>query len=295
MPWLQITFDCHRDQVEAAEEALMAAGAVSVTLTDAEDQPLLEPAPGEMPLWDAARISGLFQAGADLDAVQNRVLLSLGLDRLPRLQLETLEDQDWERAWMDNFQPLRFGRRLWIVPSWHEAPDPGAVNIRLDPGLAFGTGTHPTTALCLEWLDAHPPEGLEVVDYGCGSGILALAAAKLGAARLWATDIDPQALQATRDNLEKNAIAADAVHTCLPNDLPDIETDLVLANILSGPLVELEPRLSALCRPGGWLVLSGILEEQADTVMQAYARHFDMQPPAFQEGWARLSGRRKTA
>ncbi|MEW6692942.1 MAG: 50S ribosomal protein L11 methyltransferase, partial [Pseudomonadota bacterium] len=205
-----------------------------------------------------------------------------------------VEDQDWERAWMDQFQPLRFGEKLWIVPSWIEAPDAEAVNILLDPGLAFGTGTHPTTALCLEWLDGADMAGKTVLDYGCGSGILAIAALKLGATDAWGIDIDPQALTATRDNAARNGIEASRLHTGLPGALPkDALFDVLLANILMGPLIELAPTLTGHVRPGGRLVLSGLLGEQAEEVMAAYAADFDFDPPALKEGWARLTALRR--
>ena len=176
MAWQEVTVRLPREQLELAESLLLAAGAVSVTYRDAEDQPVLEPAPGETPLWDQVLVTGLFEDAVDPQTVAQ--LLATQLPALPdvALQFREVEDQDWERAWMDDFQPMRFGERLWICPSWREPPDPDAVNILLDPGLAFGTGTHPTTALCLQWLDAHPPAGLDVIDYGCGSGILGVAA-----------------------------------------------------------------------------------------------------------------------
>lgn len=194
---------------------------------------------------------------------------------------------------MDDFRPMRFGQRLWICPSWDEPPAGDAISILLDPGLAFGTGTHPTTALCLEWLDAHPPAGLEVIDYGSGSGILAVAALKLGAARVTAVDIDPQALTATRDNAARNGVDDARLHVDYPEALGETTADLVLANILAGPLVELAPAMAGRVRPGGAIVLSGILREQADTVRQAYTAWFDMDPPAFREDWTRLTGRRR--
>ena len=293
MPWLQISLECDAEHVEQAESALLESGAISVTLEDAADQPVLEPAPGEMPVWNATRLTGLFEADADLDAVQTRLLQALGLSRLPRLKIETLEEREWEKEWMDRFQPMRFGDNLWICPSWHTPPESGAVTIMLDPGLAFGTGTHPTTALCLEWLDRHPPEGRQVIDYGCGSGILAIAALKLGAEKVIATDIDPQALEATEANARKNGIDPDRLITVLPDQVPQIPADLVMANILSGPLVELEPTLAGLTRPGGQLILSGILEDQADNVREAYERDFELAPTRTQEEWVRIEGQRR--
>ena len=292
MPWQELTLRLGREQLEAAESLLLAAGAVSVTYRDAEDQPVLEPAPGETPLWDQVLVTGLFEADADLATLT--ALIRAQLPALQALDTRQVEDQDWERAWMDDFRPMRFGQRLWICPSWDEPPAGDAISILLDPGLAFGTGTHPTTALCLEWLDAHPPAGLEVIDYGSGSGILAVAALKLGAARVTAVDIDPQALTATRDNAARNGVDDARLHIDYPEGLGEKTTaDLVMANILAGPLVELAPVMAGRVRPGGAIVLSGILREQADTVRQAYTAWFDMDPPAFREDWTRLTGRRR--
>lgn len=290
MPWHQITLTTPRDQAESLEDTLLELGAVSVTLQDAADVPVLEPLPGETPLWPEVNVVGLFEDGADT-AIVDAALSAQGIGPGTWLYVE---DQDWERAWMDQFQPLRFGERLWIVPSWIEAPDPDAVNILLDPGLAFGTGTHPTTALCLEWLDGADMVDTTVLDYGCGSGILAIGALKLGAASAWGIDIDPQALTATRDNAARNGIDPERLHPGLPGALPqNARFDVLLANILMGPLIELAPTLTAHVKPGGRLVLSGLLAEQADGVMAAYAGDFDFDPPALKDGWARLSARRR--
>ncbi|MEW5973213.1 MAG: 50S ribosomal protein L11 methyltransferase [Pseudomonadota bacterium] len=290
MPWHQITLTTPRDQAEALEDTLLELGAVSVTLQDAADVPVLEPLPGETPLWPEVNVVGLFEDEADTAEIDS-ALASHGISGGAWVYVE---DQDWERAWMDQFQPLRFGERLWIVPSWIEAPEPDAVNILLDPGLAFGTGTHPTTALCLEWLDGADMADKTMLDYGCGSGILAIAALKLGASEAWGIDIDPQALTATRDNASRNGIAAERLHTGLPSALPkDSRFDVLLANILMGPLIELAPTLSAHVKLGGALVLSGLLAEQAGGVMEAYAETFAFDPPAFKDGWARLSAIRR--
>ncbi len=292
MAWLQLHFQIPAERLAQIEAGLEALGAVSVTLRDAEDEPLFEPPPGSLPIWSVVKVDALFAADTYADAIRDRITLLLG--RPPEAwSVETLEDQAWERSWMDQFQPMRFGRRLWIVPSWHEPPDPDAVNLLLDPGLAFGTGTHPTTALCLEWLDAHPPEGREVLDYGCGSGVLALAALKLGAAQLTGVDIDPQALQASRDNLARNGIDAGRLALHLPDDFPaEGRFDLVIANILAGPLVELSGKLVSHLRPGGEIILSGILQEQAAMVMDAYAPQIEFETPRQREEWVCLHGRR---
>jgi len=291
MPWLQLKLASTPDAAQRLSDLLSDAGALAVTLQDAADQPLYEPPPGATPLWSQTWVTGLFDADADLQAVLADLRNTLGGQDLPHV-ISPLEDKDWEREWMDNYHPMRFGARLWICPSWHQPPDVDAVTVMLDPGLAFGTGTHPTTALCLEWLDAHDVVGKHVIDYGCGSGILAVAAAKLGAQQVWAVDYDPQALHATTLNAEKNAVST-LIHTVLPNDLPREMADMMLANILAGPLIELAPLFADLVRPGGAIVLSGILNTQSDAVMQRYQPWFDMAPATERDEWMRLSGVRK--
>ena len=212
---------------------------------------------------------------------------------LPPHELEKIEDQDWERSWMDNFHPMRFGERLWIVPSWHAAPEPDAVNLLLDPGLAFGTGTHPTTSLCLQWLDAQQLQGKTLIDFGCGSGILAIAGLLLGAEHAVGTDIDIQALEASRDNAQRNQVADDRFDLYLPEQMPDTPADVLVANILAGPLVSLAPQLASLVKPGGLLALSGILAEQTEEILQAYQGDFELDPVAEQDGWIRVSGKRR--
>jgi len=293
--WTQLTLSAGDADPQALADVFDALGALSVTLQDAADQPLFEPPPGATPLWSQVRVTALFEAGADLTRIRARLAERFGAACAERLQAEPLDDRDWVRAWMDGYAPMRFGERLWIVPTGFAAPDPDGVNLLLDPGLAFGTGTHPTTALCLEWLDAHPPLDRCVIDYGCGSGILGIAALKLGARTVWAVDNDPQALTATRDNAERNGVA-DRVRTCLPGQLPErvpgLQADLLLANILANPLIELAPRFAALVRPGGNLVLSGILAGQAEDVAAAYRAAFTLEPPAQREDWVRLDGRK---
>ncbi len=296
MPWQQLIFDSSRDRAPALEEALLDCGALSVTLQDSADEPVLEPGVGERPLWSETRVVALFDADADIDTALDDLAIGLGClrDQLPAHRLEALDDQPWERAWMDQFQPMRFGRRLWVCPSWSEVDEPGAVVLQLDPGLAFGTGTHPTTALCLEWLDSQPLAGLTVLDYGCGSGILAIAALLLGAERAIGVDNDPQALLATRDNAERNGLAGERLLTYLPNECPDgLRADITVANILAGPLQQLAPRLLALTAPGGHIALSGILAEQAAAVRDAYAPHCDLQPTLQRDEWVRIDGIRR--
>jgi len=292
MPWLQLRIESNRQQAEAIEDALLAAGAVSVTLEDSADQPILEPALGETPLWNETRITGLFDAEIDTEQAAATAAAEFGHE-LPQHRWELLEDKDWERAWMDSFKPMSFGQRLWICPSWKEPPQPDAANLMLDPGLAFGTGTHPTTALCLKWLDQQDLANKTVVDYGCGSGILGIAALLLGAKKVIAVDNDPQALIATQDNAQRNKIPSSQISTYLPQQAPKtLEADLVVANILAGPLAELEPVLAKLCRPEGDIILSGILSNQAKTLIDHYQQSFQMDETALDEDWVRLHGKR---
>ncbi|MBC9249501.1 ribosomal protein L11 methyltransferase [Pseudomonas alcaligenes] len=292
MPWLQVRIAITPDQAETYEDALLGVGAVSVTFMDAEDQPIFEPDLGTTPLWSHTHLLALFEADTDASNLVAHLELLTG-GPLPEHQIEQIADQDWERSWMDNFQPMRFGRRLWIVPSWHAAPEPEAVNLLLDPGLAFGTGTHPTTALCLEWLDGQALDNCSVLDFGCGSGILAIAALLLGAPQAVGTDIDPQALEASRDNASRNGIDPARFPVYLPADLPQQAADVVVANILAGPLVSLAPQITALVKAGGRLALSGILAEQAEEVRAAYQDAFDLDPTATKDGWVRISGVRR--
>ena len=289
MLWLQVRLAITPEQAETYEDALLEVGAVSVTFMDAEDQPIFEPDLGTTPLWSHTHLLALFEADTDETALLAHLQLLCG-GALPEHHVERIEDQDWERSWMDGFQPMRFGQRLWIVPSWHAAPQPDAVNLLLDPGLAFGTGTHPTTALCLEWLDGQNLDNCSVLDFGCGSGILAIAALLLGAPQAAGTDIDPQALEASRDNASRNSIDPARFPVYLPADLPQQPADVVVANILAGPLVSLAPQITALVKSGGRLALSGILAEQAEEVRAAYASAFDLDPTAVKDGWVRISG-----
>ncbi|MBN2886388.1 MAG: 50S ribosomal protein L11 methyltransferase [Chromatiaceae bacterium] len=295
MAWLQLTFDARRELAERLSADLEEAGALSVTLGDAGDEPQLEPGPGETPLWSEIRLTALFGDDAESCALIARLMPELGAVLSAPPRLERLEDQVWERVWLESFRPTRFGQRLWVCPQGQapelEAQDPAPVIVTLDPGLAFGTGHHPTTALCLEWLDGAALDGATVIDYGCGSGILAIAALKLGAARAIAVDHDPQALEATRENARVNGVA-ERLDIRAPETLAPIEAEVVLANILAGPLVELSPRLIGLTRPGGALVLSGILNEQVESVRAAYAESLELEPLRSREDWARLSGRR---
>lgn len=294
MTWLQVALETTRDDAQRLGDALEESGAVSVSLEGADAEPLFETDwHDSTPVWRRTRVVALFEADADVAAAMAMVAALLGRAEPPPYTTATVADQDWVRVWMDRWRPMRFGTNLWIVPSWLAPPDPQAVNIVLDPGMAFGTGTHATTAMCLEWLAAHPPRGLEVIDYGCGSGILAIAALRLGARRALGTDTDPQALVTARENAERNAVAGD-LELCLPDAVPAAAAaDVVLANILAGPLVALAPRLTRLVRPGGTLVLSGLLATQADEVEAAYAGDFTFER-RLREEWAMLAGRRRT-
>lgn len=285
MAWIQLIFTSSPQQAEALSDALSECGAAAVTFQDNADQPIYEPAIGETPLWSATSVIALFDAETDTEALLTALRSQIG--ELPEHRFEAVEDKDWEREWMENFKPICFGEKLWIVPSWHQPPQPEAVNILLDPGLAFGTGTHPTTALCLQWLDKADLTGKTVIDYGCGSGILAIAAALLGANKVIGVDTDPQALEATQANAQRNGVI---IETYLPQHCPTVECDLLLANILAGPLMELMPRFVDLTRPDTQLVLSGILDVQADTVSQHYQAEFEMDNAVVLEEWVRLSG-----
>jgi ribosomal protein L11 methyltransferase len=287
MAWIQFVCHTSQDKAEALSEALSECGAAAVTFEDDADQPIYEPDPGETPLWTETRLTALFDA--ETEQQQMLDMLATLVDEVPRFRVEAVEDKDWEREWMENFNPIQFGDKLWIVPSWHEAPDEKAVNILLDPGLAFGTGTHATTALCLGWLDQADLKGKYVIDYGCGSGILAIAAALLGAERVVAVDTDPQALEATRANAKRNGVEVEAY---LPGDCPDDLCDLLIANILAGPLQNLAPRFANLCKADADLVLSGVLQTQADDVAESYQSWFAMQPAVAKEDWVRLTGQR---
>ena len=292
MPWIQIKINSSGEHAETLSDALMDIGAVSVTFQDTNDTPVYEPLPGETRLWGDTDVIGLFDAETDMAAITAELaqhpLLGAGF----RHRIEQIEDKDWEREWMENFHPMRFGERLWICPSWRDVPDPDAVNVMLDPGLAFGTGTHPTTSLCLTWLDGLDLVGKTVIDFGCGSGILAIAALKLGASHAIGIDIDPQAIQASRENASRNGVSS-RLDLYLPHQQPsDLKADVVVANILAGPLRELAPLISVLPETGGKLALSGILASQAEDVCEAYADKFMLDPVAEKEEWCRITGQR---
>jgi ribosomal protein L11 methyltransferase len=291
VPFLQLTLSIGAADPEPFEEALLAAGATSITLQDAADDPVLEPAPGTTPLWPRVRVTALFDTSVDAAAVIASLRAELGVP-LADAKFEILEDRAWEREWLKDFRPMRFGRRLWICPGGQSIPasedHDDACVIELDPGLAFGTGTHATTALCLEWLDGASVAGKTIIDYGCGSGVLAIAALKLGASGAWAVDIDPQALLATRNNAERNGVG-ERLHVGLPTELPS-SSDIILANILAVPLLQLAPTFAALLPAEAQLVLSGILRNQAATVASRYAAWFHIASEGVRDDWVRLDG-----
>jgi len=300
MPFLELTLTIRSEQQPRVEEALEDIGALSVTLQDADaetpdEQAIFEPGVGELPLWPTITLNALFDADTDRRGLTEALGELLPWLEPDQVQYRDVADQDWERAWMDQFQPMQFGRRLWIYP-WNIEPpaDADSVVVRLDPGLAFGSGTHPTTALCLEWLDAQALQGRSVVDYGCGSGILAIAALKLGAASAVGVDNDPQALTASADNAERNEVA-ERLALFLPEDLDAEPAEVFIANILAGPLAELAPAFAAAAKHGAPFAISGILKGQEDELLERYAEWFDELRVDTREDWVRISGRRRIA
>lgn len=291
MPWLQIAVQISGDRVDAMSEAFNSLGALSVTVLDAGDEALLEPAPGETPLWSNVRLVVLFPATQDEDALRSALRgLSPGLSE--KILVETLDDRDWSSTWRETFSAMHFGEQLWVCPVGEMPQQPGAVVVHLDPGMAFGTGTHATTAMCLRWLASHPPIGRDVIDYGCGSGILAIAAHKLAAAHVCAVDIDPQAILATQENARRNG-CGEAIQVLAPDELQAGTTDLLIANILANPLIELAGDFGGRVKPGGRLVLTGILSEQAQAVQAAYQPAFDFDPPVHDAEWVLLAATKR--
>ncbi|OUS26687.1 ribosomal protein L11 methyltransferase [Gammaproteobacteria bacterium 45_16_T64] len=291
MAWLQLIIQTNGSDAALFDDQLVELGAVAVTLQDNADQPLFEPPPGTTPIWEDTRVIGLFEDNVDIESVISALKSSVSISPFPQLKTEALEDKDWVREWMDSFHPICFGERLWVVPSWLEAPDPNAVNMLLDPGLAFGTGTHQTTALCLRWLDQQQLQDKIVIDYGCGSGILAIAAALLGASQVYCVDNDPQALLATQQNAERNNVSEKIiVHS--PETMGECQADILVANILAGPLMELAPRLTALVAPNGYIALSGILAKQTNDVANRYSSAFVLAETIQDEDWVRISGQK---
>ena len=292
MSWLQLRLDTHPGEIEQLEELMLASGAVAVTMEDNADEPVLEPGVGETPLWGQTRLTGLYHAGTDMAAALDGFPAQL-LEQSNH-RVEILEDKDWEREWMQHYRAMLFGDSLWVCPSWLEPPDPQATTLLLDPGLAFGTGTHPTTALCLTELASMALADLQIVDYGCGSGILGVAALKLGAKHVLCVDNDPQALAASRENARRNAFAGSALCVALPEevDLPSHarQADVVIANILAGPLLALSGTLLDFLRPGGTLLLSGLIESQAAALCGHYRGRIALSVAGETDGWICLRG-----
>ncbi|QDJ12349.1 50S ribosomal protein L11 methyltransferase [Mergibacter septicus] len=291
MAWVQLRLNSTDKEAETISDFLTEIGAVSVTFMDSQDTPIFEPLPGETRLWGNTDVVALFDAETDMALILAALKQSGLVAAEFAYKIEQIEDKDWEREWMDNFHPMQFGKKLWICPSWRPVPDPNAVNVMLDPGLAFGTGTHPTTALCLEWLDSLDLKGKTIIDFGCGSGILAIAALKLGAKQAIGIDIDPQALQASYANAQRNGVE-DRLHLYLPTEQPDnLKAEVVIANILAGPLKELSPVISQLVLPQGDLGLSGVLNTQAQAVIAAYPTSFAFDPVVEREEWCRITAK----
>lgn len=287
--WIQFNIEASPQKTEQIEDAVLEAGAVSVTLQDAADQPILEPGVGETPLWDSCILTALFPASIDTSITEQQIQSSLSFSLSSSWQL--VEDKDWSQEWKKHFKPIACSDgRLWVCPSWIEAPQPDAVNLRLDPGLAFGTGSHPTTMLCLNWLEKQSLEGKTVIDFGCGSGILGIAALLLGAEKIWAIDNDSQALLASRDNAQRNGIEDERLITLLPEEIPsEAKADIMVANILAKPLIDLAPQISKLTLNNGQLCLSGILSHQVDQVSAAYTEKFIFADSVIEDNWAQLA------
>ncbi|MHA3059845.1 50S ribosomal protein L11 methyltransferase [Acinetobacter sp. ANC 4636] len=299
MKWLQIHITVDQAQVDFTETLLLSLGAVSVTLDDAEDQALLEPLPGETPLWNKVIVTGIYQQD-DNEQIDVDSLIKFVQEQLPEapVRFDELEDQAWERAWMDYYEPIQIAEKFWIVPEWLEAPDADATNIKLDPGLAFGTGNHASTFLCLQWLGSIDLKDKIVVDYGCGSGILGVAALLLGAKKVYATDIDPQAVLATKQNAELNGVL-DHLFVGLPEEFnaefKSQQTDVLVANILAAPLMALAPEFAKLLKADGEFALAGVIEEQVEDVSGVYQEFFDiLNIEKREENWCRISGKRQS-
>ena len=292
MPWLKLKLHVAESHAQPLADTLEEWGAISVTLEDAADQPIFETHWDKKPLWSQVVVTGLFPEHTNTDDILAHVRERFSLADSPPHDIDLLGDEDWAHSWMAHYKPLQVGQNLWVVPSWCEAPEPTAINIILDPGLAFGTGDHPTTSLCLEWLSEQSLAGKTLLDYGCGSGILSIAARKLGAREAFAMDIDAQALDVSRRNAVHNGIHT-GMHVMLPSELlPNFQADIVIANILFGTLIELAPEITARVRPGGWLVLSGLLgDDQATEVRPHYEPPFEFTRREKQK-WSLLAGRK---
>jgi ribosomal protein L11 methyltransferase len=292
MTWRQLSLSCQASELAQVEDLLLELGAFSISLRDAGDEPIFEPLPGDNPVWRESIVTATFSEDCDHES-----LAQLLAARLPRHLATTVtrgsfRDQDWIQSYRQHFKPLQVAADLWIVPSWLDPPEPRATNIRLDPGLAFGTGSHPTTAQCLAWLASQDLNDLDVIDFGCGSGILAIAAIKLGARQVLAIDIDEQALNACQSNMKVNAVAPRQIRVSLPASADTGAVDLLLANILAGPLLDLAGRFASLVKPGGRILLSGILQSQLNDIQSAYSNYFELDPAGYRDDWVCISGSR---
>ena len=292
--WQQLKIQLHSEDTSYFEQILFDSDAISISYLDAEDQPVFQVEPGSTPLWDNTFLLCLFNTKTDLGSLLNKLRCNTKVLNNKSLNIELIEDQDWERSWMKDFEPIQFGEKLWICPSWLSPPEPNAVNIKLDPGLAFGTGNHATTSLCLRWLDQADVRGSEVIDYGCGSGVLSIASALLGAVKVHSVDNDPQAISATIDNSRRNKVPGDVLTTYLPEAVPPVHADILIANILERPLIDLSEKFAELVKKGGYITLSGLLEEQIPSLLSCYDRWFDMEAPQVEQGWVLLCGTRKS-
>ena len=292
MTWRQLSLTCRAAQLDEVEDLMMELGALSISLRDAHDEPIYEPLPGESPVWRESVVSATFARDSDPQEIAQRLLARLPPELASTVTEDSFQDRDWQQAYRQHFKPLQCAPKLWIVPTWSEPPDPDATIVRLDPGLAFGTGSHPTTALCLAWLAEQDLQNLRLIDYGCGSGILAIAAIKLGADRVLAVDIDEQALTACKSNMEVNVVTDAQIEVCLPAAAGATAVDLLMANILAGPLVDLAGQFAKLVNPGGKIVLSGILVSQLNDIQSVYRDFFALEPARQSGDWACIGGRR---
>jgi ribosomal protein L11 methyltransferase len=293
MSWRQLSLTCPAAQLTEVEDLMTELGALSISLSDAGDEPIYEPLPGDAPIWRESIVSATFAEDSDPEQLAQLLLARLPAPLSQTVTHGSFKDCDWQQSYRQHFKPLQCAANLWIVPSWSEPPDPRATIVRLDPGLAFGTGSHPTTALCLAWLAQQELTDLNLIDYGCGSGILAIAAIKLGAGRVLAVDIDEQALTACKSNMEVNSVTPEQILVGQPAMVAETKTDLLMANILAGPLVELATRFAELVVPGGKIVLSGILTSQLNDIQSAYDSFFELDPMHHRGEWACIGGRRR--
>jgi ribosomal protein L11 methyltransferase len=291
--WQQLKIQLRSEDAPSFEQTLLDSGAISISYLDAEDQPVFQKEPGSTPMWDNTFLVCLFDGKAELKSLLDTLRHNTQILNSETLNIEVIEDQDWERSWMSDFDAMQFGEKLWIYPSWQSPPNPDGVNIMLDPGLAFGSGSHTTTSLCLRWLEQANLADCEIIDYGCGSGVLAIASALLGASKVHAVDNDPQAIAATIDNSHRNKISDEVITAYLPEALPSMQTDILIANILAEPLLDLSVKFADLVKTGGHIALSGLLEEQIPSLLSCYNRWFEMEVPQLEQDWVLLTGTRK--